>query len=148
MWVPATTKAKDVSVWYDKESKHLKVQACPSSLPPVVVEGTMANPIFLEEEEEGVEWEVVGEGGGGGKEGGREGGRRAVRLTFVKATPRADMVRWWSRVMEGEDEIDTQKIEGRSQKMNFQGAWEEAQKLFREGVERRRKEGPVEVDLG
>jgi len=145
VWVPATTKAKDVSVSYNKESKHLKVQACPPSLPPVLVEGTMANPIFLEEEEEGVEWEVVGEGG---KEGGKQGGRRAVRLTFVKATPRADMVRWWSRVMEGEEEIDTQKIEGRSQKMNFQGAWEEAQKLFREGVERRREEGPVEVDLG
>jgi len=147
VWVPPSTVAKDVCVSYDKESRHLKVQAHPTSLPPVLVEGTLANPISLEEEDEGLEWEVVGERGGG-KEGGKEGGRRAVRLTFVKETPRADMVRWWSRVMEGEEEIDTQKIEGRSKKMNFQGAWEEAQKLFMEGVERRRKEGPVEVDIG
>lgn len=46
---------------------------------------------------------------GGGS--GAAGKQRAVRITLPKETPRSDMVHWWSRVLDGEREIDTTKIQ-------------------------------------
>ena len=131
-------KGKDVRVVYEKEGRRLGVWVGGEE----VVGGPLVNPIVLEEGEE-VEWELVGGGGGGGD----RGGRRAVRLTLIKAVPREDMVHWWGKVWEEEEEeVDTTKIEGR--KMSFQAAWVEAQALFKESVARRAKEGPMIVDVG
>ncbi|EWM21996.1 CS-like domain protein [Nannochloropsis gaditana] len=140
IWAPPCTRAKDVQVTYTRDTNHLSVRITTPTAVPVLVEGPLANPIQLEEGEE-VEWEMVGEGG---REGGRGGGR-AVRVSLIKSTPRPDMVHWWSRVFVGDDEIDTSRIAGR--KMNFQGAWEEAQRRFREDVARRNAQGPVEVEV-
>lgn len=60
------------------------------------------------------------------------GGRRLVEVALVKSTMRDDMIHWWKQVFQGDPEIDTQKIKGRTS--GFQDAWKEAQARFMESV--------------
>ena len=58
-----------------------------------------------------------------------------MEVTLQKEAPGPGIFVWWARALEGEEAIDTERLEGRrrgGQAKAMQAAWSEAQVRFRE----------------
>lgn len=58
--------------------------------------------------------------------------RAYIAVSFFKAAPMDGVAVWWSRPLEGADDIDMEWRTGSTAASNFQQAWEEAHKQFRQ----------------
>lgn len=124
VFVADGTKAKDVKV----QVEDTKVCITAAGIPALAGEWEFK----VEPDEDANDWEMC-----------NCHGRRAVRLTVRKAKLHGGLsvVVWWKRVLKGDPEIDTTKIEDRKKgaSESFSKAWEEAHIKFRESVQAREK---------
>ena len=94
-----------------------------------LIEGELPHKIYLAEDEDGVEWEIL-----------TEADRKFVVVTLRKAVPMAGVVIWWDCILKHCPKIDLGGIEGRNKQSSnssgdgMESAWEEAHRLFKEKV--------------
>jgi len=128
--VPAGTKAKDVKV-----KLHAPSASNPSShnqrldvsvTGDANISGMLAYGVEVEEGED-LDWELMDF---------EPAGRRVVQLTLVKKVP-GMVVLWWSRIFEGDQEIDTKTIVDRKFNQDHQAVWQEAHAMFQKKISER-----------
>jgi hypothetical protein len=92
----------------------------------VLLEGTLAYPVYVEEED-GLDWTL---------ESAHE--KKYIVVTLDKVTPAAGMTLWWTRPIEGimEEVVHPQLDRRHGGGSSFPQAWKEAHEQFRENINR------------
>jgi hypothetical protein len=86
-----------------------------------LVEGELPHPVHFAQDEDEIEWSVERS----------SSDERFLAITLYKAVPMQDLSIWWRRPLMSFDEIELGKDSNKTSK-EFQNAWEEAHRLFRE----------------
>jgi hypothetical protein len=96
----------------------------------VLLEGTLAYPVYVEEEE-GLDWTL---------ESAHE--KKYIVVTLDKVTPVAGMTLWWTRPIEGimEEVVHPQLDRRNGGGSSFPQAWKEAHEQFRENIKKQKRE--------
>jgi hypothetical protein len=96
----------------------------------VLLEGTLAYPVYVEEED-GLDWTL---------ESAHE--KKYIVVTLDKVTPAAGMTLWWTRPIEGimEEVVHPQLDRRNGGGSSFPQAWKEAHEQFRENIKKQKRE--------
>jgi hypothetical protein len=86
-----------------------------------LVDGELPHPVHFAQDEDEIEWSVERS----------SSDERFLAITLYKAVPMQDLSIWWRRPLMSFDEIELGKDSNKTSK-DFQNAWEEAHRLFRE----------------